>query len=206
MNIRRIGAAALSLGALLTVAVTSLAFLDNHGYVYLKWFAHPFLGLAVGVVLLALAARVAFERGMLVLGVQWVAAVVASLALIMGARFAKLEQPFAATRGPVVASSDRFQVVQYNAPTLFATDSVTLRLRSRAGIASREGAVDLACFAVPAPGVASASLFEKAELSGPDRLEVTSRDGKTWIITFDAVTLAPSARLDRCSGALPRRP
>lgn len=204
MNLRRIGAAVLLLAALLTVAVTSLAYLDTHGYVYLHVVAHPFVGLAVGVGILALAARVAFDRRAVVLGIQWLAAVIATVALIMGARFAKLERPLAATEGPVVASSARFEVVSYQAPTLFATDSVVLRLRSRAGLVSREGAVDLACFATPTAGVAAASLFDRAQFIGRDQIEVRTRDGKVWIVTFDAKTLEPVARLDRCTGALPR--
>jgi len=101
----------------------------------------------------------------------------------------------------VVATSAGLSVVSYRSPGLFRSDAVVLRLRTREGLASREGTADIACFLVPSSGAGPEWLFGGAEFTGRDEVAVHARDGTTWRIRVDPRKLTAAGPVDRCSGA-----
>jgi hypothetical protein len=203
VRLRRIAVIGLLVLGIAAPVVALIAYLDDHHFVYLRLVAHPFAGIAAGAILCALAARLGLQSRGAVVVIQWLAVAIAVTSLVLGARVAKQKAQFVEVRGPVVASTTGYEVIQYNSPTLYRIDSVVLRLRSRAGLASREGAVDLACFAVPGPGIATSSIFDGASFLDSGRVELRTRDGMRWIVAFDGKTLRPVNRLDRCTGRTP---
>lgn len=72
-----------------------------------------------------------------------------------------------------------------------------VRLQSRQGLASREGAQDVACFMLPRPGGEGPRWYlERAEFTGDNRILLRTMDGQQWWIGFDPSDLSISNSLD----------
>lgn len=97
------------------------------------------------------------------------------------------------TRTVVAISPDeRFElvVVRYWALTSHVD---IVRIRSRAGLSSREVNQDLACFAVPFDPVGPEDTFANARFSARQKIEVRTEAGKPWTATFDPHTMLADA-------------
>jgi hypothetical protein len=68
-----------------------------------------------------------------------------------------------------------------------------VRVRSRAGLASREADQDLACFAYVLGDLESETTFESARFVGEHGVEVRTEAGEPWTTTFDPNTLLAAA-------------
>jgi hypothetical protein len=74
-----------------------------------------------------------------------------------------------------------------------------LRIRSRAGLLSREAAQDLAWFCVSFYGVGPEDTFDTARFLSEHEVEVRTEAGEAWRTTFDPQTLlAASTLTHRC--------
>jgi len=79
-----------------------------------------------------------------------------------------------------------------------------VRLRSRAGIRSRESARPVAVLWYPKPDpprAARVPTVTATRFRGRRALEFTTSDGRTWTVTFDPRTLAADRALGRCGSA-----
>jgi len=192
---RRRLAIGLVAAAVTVAAATVVAGVDGGpgrgGHVHLWPLSHPFLGVAVAGVLVAVATRRA---------VRVVAALIAVAALGAGVlvRLLPVDRP---TSPAVAATSADLSVVSYRSPGLFRSDAVVLRLRTREGLASREGTADIACFIVPSSGAGPEWVFGRVEFTGRDEVAVHARDGTMWRIRVDPRKLTAAEPVDRCSGA-----
>jgi hypothetical protein len=96
----------------------------------------------------------------------------------------------------VAVSPDRkFELVVLRYP-VFMTDLDIVRIRSRAGLRSREANQDLACFARPFDPVGPEDRFASARFPDDHRVEVRTQAGQPWTTTFDRRTLLAEATLD----------
>lgn len=68
------------------------------------------------------------------------------------------------------------------------------RIRSRAGLTSREAAQDVACFAITIGGFTAENNFLSARFVGEHKVEVRTEAGE-WTTTFDPSTLLPARTL-----------
>lgn len=184
--------------------VTVLAAVDGGpgagGHVHLWPLAHPFLGVAIAGAMLAVAAQLAVRHRVRRLSSQVVAALVTVVALCLG--MAAQSPGFSDfSEESVVATSADFEIVSYRSAGFFSSDTIVLRLRTREGVASREGTADLACFIVPESGAGTEWLFGRAEVTGKDEIAVVAKDGTMWRIRFNDRTLSAVGPLDRCRDA-----
>jgi hypothetical protein len=204
IEVRRRVALGLAVAAPVFAGVTILAAADGGpgagGHIYLWALAHPFLGVASAGAMLAGAAHLAVQHRVRRLSAQVVAALVAVAALLAGMAAGNLSF-LGVSDSSVVARSADFEIVSYRSPVLFSSDRIVLRLRTRDGLASREGTADLACFITPESGAGPEWLFGRAEVTGKDRIAAVAKDGTTWPIRFDARTLSAVEPLDRCHDA-----
>jgi hypothetical protein len=207
VEVRRRLALGLTAAAVATVTVTVHAAVNGGpgrgGHVYLWPLARPFLGVAIAGAMVAAAAQLAVQHRARRLSSQAAAALIAAAALCLGTLDHGLDM-FALSGGSVVAASADFEVVSYRSPGFFSSDMVVLRLRTRDGIASREGRDDVACFISPTSGAGPQWLFDRAEVTGDDEIAVVAKDGTTWRIRFSTRTLRcrPARQVHR----RPRRP
>jgi hypothetical protein len=173
-------------------------------YVYARLLDHPAAAVALVAPILALAVGLALPRPALRGTVYVIAAMVTLTACALGVANGLLARAVGAspTERGVVAATDAFQLVAYHKPVFLGSDRVVLRLRSRAGLLSREGS-DIACFAAPGAGVDPASLFGEASFDGHDQVRVATADGATWWLTFDERSLNVARPLDHCAAASP---
>jgi hypothetical protein len=133
--------------------------------------------------------------------VQVAAGVAAAAALFVGMVGTALGETFDPRPAGVVASSPDYEIMSYRIPVFFRSDVIALRLRSRAGLASREGRTDLACFASRESGAGVEWLFDRATFVDGNELRIFTKDGRVWPIRFDAKTLSAETKLDRCTNA-----
>ncbi|MEU6078706.1 hypothetical protein [Micromonospora sp. NPDC047074] len=70
-----------------------------------------------------------------------------------------------------------------------------LRIRSRAGLRSREANQDLACFATPFDGSPPEGTFDSAWFMSDHEIEVRTESGQPWRTLFDPHTLLAASTL-----------
>jgi hypothetical protein len=102
----------------------------------------------------------------------------------------------------VVASAPHVHLVSW-LHSDYGTYEMLLRLRSRDGLLSRDGAADLACFVHWGGGFVEFPewTYTSATVTGSTVIVLTA-DGQQWRVTFDPATLRPTApKIDRCTGA-----
>ncbi|MGI5238605.1 hypothetical protein [Dactylosporangium sp. CA-139066] len=204
VKLRRRVALGLAAGAVVVAVVTVFAAVDGGpgagGHVHLWTLAHPFVGVAIAGAMLVGAAQLAVQHRIRRLSSQAAAALITVFALCSGeaahyGTFSDLSE------ASVVATSVKFEIVSYRSAGFFSSDTIVLRLRTREGIASREGRDDLACFITPESGAGPEWLFGRAEVTGKDEIAVFAKDGTMWRIRFNARTLSAVEPLDRCRDA-----
>ena len=160
--------------------------------------AHPFLTVIAAAVL-----TIAALRGVLPEGVerQVAQAMTGLFAVIVGAVGLVLQivQQGSPRQPEVVATGTDVQVVAWRHDDI-TRDYRLLRLRTRAGLLSRDGTADVACFLDEGdfhPGWT----FASATVTG-DLVVARTADGQEWRVKFDPATLRPSTpAIDRCAGA-----
>jgi hypothetical protein len=175
IEVRRRLALGLIVASAATLTVTVLAAVDGGpgrgGYVHLWPMAHPFLGVTLAGAMLAAAAQLAVQHRARRLSSQTAAALIVGVTMCLGTLAHPLDM-FSLSEGSVVAASADFEVVSYRSPGLFSSDTIVLRLRTRDGLASREGRDNVACFIAATSGAGPAWLFDRAELPGDDQIAV----------------------------------
>ncbi|MGY0004230.1 hypothetical protein [Micromonospora sp. I033] len=77
----------------------------------------------------------------------------------------------------------------------FMTGFDILRIRSRAGLTSREANQDLACFATPFDGLPPDGTFDSARFLSDHEIEVRTESGQPWTTRFDPHTLLATSTL-----------
>ncbi|MGV9809944.1 hypothetical protein [Micromonospora chersina] len=77
----------------------------------------------------------------------------------------------------------------------FMTGFDILRIRSRAGLQSREANQDLACFVTPFDGLPPDGTFESARFLSEHEIEVRTESGRPWTTGFDPHTLLAASTL-----------
>ncbi|MGS2619966.1 hypothetical protein ACVCAH_36655 [Micromonospora sp. LZ34] len=172
------------------VAIGVFASVNPGRYIHLDQLAHPFLAVALSCGVLAAAGWLGFRGSGLRAGSQWLAAAVAAIALLIGGVGSVQVDP----RGPVVASSPGHRLVAYEVMGGVAA----LRVQSRAGLLSREGRTELACFSWSSSNSAPDDLFNRAAFVGTHEVEVVTEDGQASRVRFDPQTLTPEATPDGC--------
>jgi hypothetical protein len=201
---RRIAVIALCVTATV-FAVTSAAAVDaGHGqHLALRPLDHPFLAFiltafVVTVVMPGLM-RPSVWRAVIRAGIGLLGLLVAAVGVIA------VELPSDELHPrEVVASGPDVQVVawQYSYQDGLESRYARLRLRSREGLFSRDGAADLACFVYWGgwsgyPKWTSVS----AEVTG-HTLTVRTGDDRRWQVSFDPASLRPTTpMINRCAGA-----
>ncbi len=209
-KVRRRLALGLLVAAAATATATILAAVDgrqlevnspNGGHVYLRPLAHPFLGVALAAAMLATAAQLAVQHRARRFSSQAAAALIAAVALSLGMLVYSVGDMFALSDESAVATSADFKVVSYRSPGFLRSDATVLRVRTREGLASREGSENLACFIDPTSGAGPEWLFDRASFTGNDEIAVFAKDGTMWRIRFNTRTLSAIDPLDRCAGA-----
>ncbi|MEV6927756.1 hypothetical protein AB0M46_25095 [Dactylosporangium sp. NPDC051485] len=101
-----------------------------------------------------------------------------------------------------VSPDGRFELVDEYSAVMFFTAVERVRLRSRAGLASRASGQALACFQHQTDDARSPSrVLRSARFVGATEVEVVSGDGVAWRTTFDPGTLVAASTLARgCNG------
>ncbi|HEX5534498.1 MAG TPA: hypothetical protein VFX33_12225 [Actinomycetales bacterium] len=210
-------ALALAVAAPIVVAVTTFAavdggfrwyedgtfvlYSDRGGHIYLRLLAHPLLGVAVAVVMLAVAAHLTVQQRVLRVAAETIAGIVAVAALCLAMLMARVSDMFELSMESTVATSPDFKLVSYRSPGLFSSGCIVLRLQTREGLLSREGGEELGAFIEPESHSDPEWLFDRASFTGKDEVTVVTRDGTRWQIRFNTQTLAPVNPLDRCTDA-----
>ncbi|MDZ5447288.1 hypothetical protein U2F26_32040 [Micromonospora sp. 4G57] len=92
------------------------------------------------------------------------------------------------TQVVAVSPGGSFEVVLLQ-PRDFMTGFAILRIRSRAGLGSREANQDLACFATPFDRVGPEETFGTARFLSDHEIEVRTEAGQSWTTWFDPHTL-----------------
>ncbi|MBM0259391.1 hypothetical protein [Micromonospora sp. 4G55] len=87
-----------------------------------------------------------------------------------------------------VSPGGSFELVLLHYPA-FMTGFDILRIRSRAGLRSREANQDLACFATPFDPVGPEGTFGTAHFLSDHEIEVRTEAGQPWTTRFDPRTL-----------------
>ncbi|MER7333666.1 MULTISPECIES: hypothetical protein [unclassified Micromonospora] len=147
-------------------------------------FAVPvLLGVAAWLVLRRVLARVvAVVATVLALVMAW-----GGVQFSLGASLYGYE-PDGNTRVVGVSPGGSFEVVLLHYPEFMAGFDV-LRIRSRAGLRSREASQDLACFATPFDPVGPEDTFGTARFLSEHEIEVRTEAGEPWTTRFDPRTL-----------------
>jgi hypothetical protein len=168
---------ALIICSLLVAGITIAALHNPRGYIYLRLLAHPFAGVLTALVLITLACHLSLSPA--------------------------FDNTLGETSGgSIVATSPDFKLAKYTySGFFFDPGAIGLSIPTRDGLLSREGANDIACFAVPESGSDDGWLFGAARFVNDTTIAVTTKDGTIWTVSFSAATLGPNQRLDRCSNA-----
>jgi hypothetical protein len=195
---RKAAIAALAFAVAAVVITAAAAVAVQQRYAAFRPLDHPFLtGIAASVVAaLALRTRIREETRRLLAqagaGALGLAAITTG-ALVTAATLNGPHDPRVLATGPDV------QVVAWRVPAV-GVEHLQLRLRSRAGLLSRDGAADLACVIDPAAGLVNSWTLGTATLDGADTLLVRTTDGQQWRVRFDPATLRPTdPPADRCA-------
>jgi hypothetical protein len=98
------------------------------------------------------------------------------------------------TRVVAVSPGGSFEVVLLQHRE-FMTGFDILRIRSRAGLRSREADQDVACFARPFDPVGPEGTFDAARFLSDREIEVRTEAGEPWTTTFDPHTLLAASTL-----------
>lgn len=198
---RRRVAFGLAAAAPLMVAAAMVA-RANSGYIYARAADYPHLTVGLAAVMLAVAARLALARRVLRITVYVVAGLVAVPAFGLGLAFAVIWAAYGGDSGEraTVATNPDFEVVAYQERVRFRSEVLVLRVRTRAGLLSREGG-EIACFMAPGTAVGSSWLFGQARFTASDQLQISAADGTTYWLTLDTRSLNVPDELDRCSTA-----
>ena len=187
---------AIALTGLVVVAVPAVfvAWRNPWHYVYLMPFGRsPIMATVLFAVpvLLGVAAWLALKPAL----ARPVAVVATVLALVMPCGFqlsrAAVFYPVESdAESTVVAVSPggSFEVVVLRS-FAFMTGFEILRIRSRAGLRSREADQDLACFATPFDPVGPEDTFDTARFLSDHEVEVRTETGEPWTTSFDPHTL-----------------
>ncbi len=200
---RRFLTAALVLVAVLMVAV-AVTVSALHAHVRIRPLGDPWLAILVAAGLLAVAARLAVRSQpgrRTAYAVTTATAAVAAMAV--GAEvLASHLMADEATRQQIVASTPTLELVSYRQSVWSGSDELVLRVRDRTGPQPQEGR-DIACFLAQPRGtdVEPAWRFGHARFTGPDQLEVSAADGKTWTLTIDIRSLGVAEFLNLCAAA-----
>lgn len=174
----------------------------RQGHVCLRVFGDPpELSILAALAMLAVAACVGIARRGVRIGSIVAVSIPAALVAFVCCAGAMLSGVAGEIGGTTVTTSAGYEVVQYDRPSLFASADVVLHLRTRNGLMSYEGGVDLACFIEDSSGAGPEWLFDHASLTADDAVQVTAKDGTTWQVRFDPRTLRPANPVDRCTDA-----
>lgn len=175
----------------------------HQGYVYLHIFGDfPELGILAAFVMLFAASHIGIVRRRIRISSMTAAGVAAAIMALFCWGDALLVSSFGERNGSTVATSGEYEVVRYRTPRfLDSSGDVVLHLRSRNGLASYESGADLACFIDDSSGAGPEWLFDRASLTPDDTVQVTAKDGTTWLVRFDPHTLLPVNPIDRCTDA-----
>jgi hypothetical protein len=197
LNVAQRRVMAIVLTVLVAVAVPAVVAAQRNPwhYVYLMPFGRSSVVATVlfaAPVLLGVAGCLVFRRTL-----AWVVAVVAAvLALVMacaGFQFSMAASLYGfesdgESRVVAVAPGGSFEVVVLHYPAVLTGFDV-LRIRSRAGLRSREADQDLACFATPFDPVGPEDTFDTARFLSDHEVEVRTEAGERWRTTFNPHTL-----------------
>ncbi|MFC4020791.1 hypothetical protein ACFOW4_23000 [Micromonospora sp. GCM10011542] len=195
MNIVRRRVMAIVLTGLVVVAVPAVlvAWRNPWHYVHLMPFGRSSVVAAVlfaASVLLGVAAWLVL-RPALARAAAVVATVLALMAACSGVEFLGPSlygmEPDGDSRVVALSSGGSFEVVLLHYPE-FMTGFDVLRIRSRAGLRSREANQDLACFATPFDGLGSEGTFSTARFLSDHEIEVRTEAGQPWTTRFDPRT------------------
>ncbi|GAA3272138.1 hypothetical protein GCM10020218_015300 [Dactylosporangium vinaceum] len=201
---RWITASLLTLVAALAVAFVIVAASNPWHYTALMPWGRT--GVAVSILLVAISglvlAAVLVVRGVRGrIGLTGGAIVLALAVMGGGVLYGSLD--FVDTdRGPAqvaaVSPSGRYELVAFRGSALFGGHQQVIRVRSRAGLGSREAGENLACFMSiddgwPAPD----KVLSGVRFTGETAVEVTTKDGATWQTSFDPGTLLAVSRLSK---------
>ncbi|MFC8618685.1 hypothetical protein ACFT9M_20045 [Micromonospora purpureochromogenes] len=193
--LRRVMAAVLTGLVVVAVPAVLVAWRNPWHYVHLMPFGRSSVVAAVLIavpVLLGIAAWLVLPARL-----AWAVAVVATaLALVMGWNGFQFSMGASLygyesdghSKVVAVAPGGSFEVVVLHYPA-FMTGFDVLRIRSRAGLRSREADQDLACFAVPFDPVGPEDTFDTARFLTDHEVEVRTEAGEEWTTTFDPHTL-----------------
>ncbi|MER7439860.1 hypothetical protein [Micromonospora avicenniae] len=197
MNIVRKRVMAMTLTGSVVVVVPAVlaAWLNPWHYVHLMPFGRPsvvatvlfavpvVLGIAAWLVLRpALARGVAVVAAVLALVVAWRGFQFSTEASLYG------HEPDGEAQVVAVSPAGSFEVVLLHYPAFIAGFDV-LRIRSRAGLRSREANQDLACFATPFDPVGPEDTFGTARFLSEHEIEVRTEAGQRWTTRLDPRTL-----------------
>jgi hypothetical protein len=203
MNALRRRVMAIVLTGLVVVAVPAVlvAWRNPWHYVYLMQlgrtsvvagvlFAAPvLLGTAAWLVLRPVLARVvAGVATVLALVMAWIGYQASTVASLYG-----YESDWG-TRVVAVSPAGSFEVVLLHYSTFIASADI-LRVRSRAGLRSREANQDLACFAMPFDWPGPEDTFGAARFLSDHEIEVRTEAGQPWTSRFDPHTLLAASTL-----------
>lgn len=196
---RRRTCLALIICSLLVAGITIAALHNPRGYIYLRLLAHPVAGVFTALVLITFASHLGLGRKWLRLVAFWSLGLALTVVCCGGPVFdATLGET---SGGSIVATSPDFKLAIYTyAGFLFDPGAIGLRIQTRDGLLSREGANNIACFAVPESGADDG--FSTARFVNDTTIAVTTKDGTVWTVAFNPATLGPVRKLDRCSNPL----
>ncbi|MFB9176655.1 hypothetical protein ACFFX1_00760 [Dactylosporangium sucinum] len=153
------------------------------------------VAVAVGLLTRDRAARIA---------VGWVAAGLSIVTVCAGgylstARSVYGGEPEAGSEIVAVSPDGRFELAVRHYP-VFMRELDVYRLRSRAGLLSRESRDDVACFAFPFDPLGPADTFASARFPDNATVEIRTEANVSWTTGFDPHSLAVPARLSHGCG------
>ncbi|GAA2326736.1 hypothetical protein [Dactylosporangium salmoneum] len=201
---RWVPASALTAVAVCFVTLVLLASYNPWHYVHLA----PFGRTGTVATTLALAPLLLAGAVWLVVGNRLARAVVAAAAtlLMLGSCLAGVAYETLSFVDPEprevsvlgVSPDGRFELVDEHYSVMFMTAVERVRLRSRAGLASRASDQVLGCFEYQTDDARSPSLvLSSARFVGGTEVEIVSGDGVAWTTTFDPETLVAASTLAR---------
>jgi hypothetical protein len=170
------------------------------GHVHLHGLGNPpEIGFALALGLLVVAGHYAIPRQLRIAGAVVTILIPLLLVFAFLAQTA-LESTFGESGGSTVATSDRYALVRYARSELLRSDHLLFYVRARKSLVSYETDTAVACFIDPRSFAGPQWLFATASLTD-DQVHVVARDGTSWDVRFDPVTLRPANPVDRCTDA-----
>ncbi|GAB3839725.1 hypothetical protein ACFPIJ_34550 [Dactylosporangium cerinum] len=181
------------------VAITVLAGLTTAlHYPALTPIAHPFLAILVAAVMAIIALRGVLPESTERVVAQACTGLFAVVVAVVAALVHSAGE-FSPRQPEVVATGTDVRVVSWRQDDV-PRRHLRLRLRSRAGLFSRDGTTDVACF-LDEGGAYPDWTFASATVTG-DLLVARTADGQEWRVKFDPETLRPTTpAIDRCTAA-----